>query len=232
MFAATSDGNGSGGASGADLAGGGARGGLAPGLMSLVAGIASGGGVGGAGAAASGGVGPPLGMSGSVGPPRASGGAGGGGAGAAGGGVSSGGMMLGPSVPEYRAFASSLDRERRVHARFSVPYMTKWGQSVVLAGSGALQCCVGAVVVLGLLLYCWRCCGVCAAALALLCWSWRCCCCVRVALLVLCCARCLMLLGQPATTCGPAHGHLQTKRARNGNTQTHPTRRRRAARQL
>ncbi|GBF89315.1 4-alpha-glucanotransferase [Raphidocelis subcapitata] len=49
-----------------------------------------------------------------------------------------GGMMLGPSVPQYRAPPSSLDKERRIHLHFRVSFLTKWGQSVSLSGSGAL----------------------------------------------------------------------------------------------
>jgi hypothetical protein len=42
-----------------------------------------------------------------------------------------------PSAPRpARAPPSSLDKERRIHLHFRVTYMTKWGQSVALSGTG------------------------------------------------------------------------------------------------
>ncbi|KAI8466522.1 MAG: cytosolic 4-alpha-glucanotransferase [Monoraphidium minutum] len=118
----------------ASLAGGGplAPGALPAGLMDLMAGAMAGGmGGGGGGGGAPPpplGMGPPLGMSGTVGRP--------GPGGPALPPASAAPMMLGPSVPQ--APPSSLDKERRIHLHFRVPYMTKWGQSVSLSGTGAL----------------------------------------------------------------------------------------------
>jgi hypothetical protein len=46
-----------------------------------------------------------------------------------------------PNKQQNSAPPSSLDKERRVHLRFRVSYMTQWGQSVALSGGGALLFC-------------------------------------------------------------------------------------------
>jgi hypothetical protein len=46
-------------------------------------------------------------------------------------------MLL--SGPSYRTPALGSDRDRRIHVRFRVAYPTKWGEELVLTGSGALQ---------------------------------------------------------------------------------------------
>lgn len=45
-------------------------------------------------------------------------------------------LMSGPS---YGGIGGGVpaEKERRVNVHFRLPYMTKWGQSIVLAGSGA-----------------------------------------------------------------------------------------------
>eukprot|EP00775_Hariotina_reticulata_P007782 gene7782-7980_t len=42
------------------------------------------------------------------------------------------------SGPSYGLTQMPSDKERRINVHFRIPYMTQWGQSIVLTGTGAL----------------------------------------------------------------------------------------------
>jgi hypothetical protein len=51
-----------------------------------------------------------------------------------------GGFMALMSGPTYGAVNQMpSDKERRINVHFRIPYMTKWGQSIVVTGTGALN---------------------------------------------------------------------------------------------
>jgi hypothetical protein len=51
-----------------------------------------------------------------------------------------GGFMALMSGPTYGAVNQMpSDKERRINVHFRIPYMTKWGQSIVVTGTGMLN---------------------------------------------------------------------------------------------
>jgi hypothetical protein len=44
-------------------------------------------------------------------------------------------LMSGPTYGAVNQMPS--DKERRINVHFRIPYMTKWGQSIVVTGTGA-----------------------------------------------------------------------------------------------